>query len=194
MNGAQCFRYSGDLEEAVRHIYSKLDLLLFDEEGDLPNSLLNSEEESSQSWRIKTEEGQGEMGRSRHDQWISAESESQAPPRKGSNRKEKEHEQRLIRARERRERACRVASYTSWVPDLRRVWAPKQQANTTKAKPELSTKHSKRKEGGSATRDIVFETPMTLNKRYRLQRDESPDQDSAIHRRSSVPKSLFPSE
>lgn len=189
--GAQCFRYAEDLEEAVHQIYSKMDLLLFNQEDDIPNSLLNSEEESGQSWRNKTEEGQGEMGKNGCDRWISAESESHGPPRKSSNRKKEEHEQRLIRAHQRRERARRVTSYTSWIPDLQRVWAPKQQANATKVKPELSVKQSKRKDDRSASRDIVCETPMTVNKRSCLQRGKSPCQDSAMHQSGSVPKSLF---
>ncbi|PKI52106.1 hypothetical protein CRG98_027522 [Punica granatum] len=184
-------RYSGDLEEVVHQIYSKMDLLLFDQEDDeVPNSLLNSEEESGQSWRDITEKGNGEVGR--NGGLISAESESQPRPRKRFTWRNEERDERLIKARERRERARRVASYTSWVPDLQRVWAPKQQLNATKAKPEPSTKQSKRMGKGSVARDIVCETPLTVNKRPCLQRNESPDQDSVVHRSGPIPKALFP--
>ncbi|KAK4790591.1 hypothetical protein SAY86_017895 [Trapa natans] len=187
-------RYAEDLEEAVCQIYSKLDLLLFEEdEGTMLDSILNGEEESSQSWRMKAEEGKGEMGMNKHNQLIPAESESQAPSRKISNRREEEHEQKLIIAREKRERARRISSYSSSLLDLQRVWAPKQQAKKLERKAELPTKQMKRTEGGSVTMEVVCETPMNLSKRSRLRRDDN-DSTMTMHRSSSVPRALFQSE
>ncbi|KAK4777301.1 hypothetical protein SAY87_017488 [Trapa incisa] len=189
-------RYSEDLEEAVLQIYSKLDLLLFEEEeeekGDMLNSMLNGEGESSQSWKIEAEEGLGEKGRNRLGQLILAGSKSRTPSRKISNRKEEDHMLKLVRAREKRERARRIASYSSSLLDLQRVWAPKRETDRVERKAAIPTKQLKRKVGKSVTKEVVCETP--ISKRSRLPRDDSLGQDSAMHRSSYVPRSLFQTE
>lgn len=61
------------------------------------------------------------------------------------------HEERLARAEERRNRDRRLSSFTSWVPDLRRVWAlkhPGKEPAAAAAAPPQSRQG--RPSGGSA--------------------------------------------
>lgn len=51
-----------------------------------------------------------------------------------------DHVRKLNEAREKRERARRLASFTRRMPDLQRVWAPKQ-SKLTKVKPETLRKN-----------------------------------------------------
>lgn len=170
-----------------------MDLLPFGDEDESPNPLLNSED-SNQSWRDKPD--RDEIGDSeRANELFSAENESSQPlgddngSSTGNNRDE--HARRLIEARERRERARRFSSFTSWVPDLQRVWAPKQ-SNAMKAKSDSYKKQAKRKERRRASYDMVCETPMS-SKRQSLPRKSSHDYDSQDHgtHSSSVSKALF---
>ena len=170
-----------------------MDLLPFGDEDESPNPLLNSEE-SNQSWRDRADGD--EIGDSeRANELFSAENEPSQPlgDDNGSptGNKGEEHARMLIEARERRERARRFASFTSWVPDLQRVWAPKQ-PNAVKAKSDSYKKRSKRKDQRRASYDMVCETPMS-SKRRSLPRKSSDDNDPQDHGTysSSVSKALF---
>ena len=171
-----------------------MDLLLFGDEDESPNPLLNSED-SNQSWREKPD--RDEIGDSeRANELISAENESSQPLEDDNGiptgNKGEEHARRLIEARERRERARRFASFTSWVPDLQRVWAPKQ-PNAMKPKSDSYRKQSKRKDRRRASYDMVCETPMSSKKRSLPRRSSSDDNDPQDHgtHSSSVSKALF---
>ncbi|RVW94565.1 hypothetical protein CK203_030885 [Vitis vinifera] len=174
-------RYSHTLGDIVHKIYTRMDLLLFGDEDESPNPLLNSED-SNQSWREKPD--RDEIGDSeRANELISAENESSQPLEDDNGsptgNKGEEHARRLIEARERRERARRFASFTSWVPDLQRVWAPKQ-PNAMKPKSDSYRKQSKRKDRRRASYDMVCETPMSSKKRS-LPRSSSDDNDPQDH-------------
>ncbi|XVE64316.1 hypothetical protein DITRI_Ditri07aG0091700 [Diplodiscus trichospermus] len=157
-------RYYHSLGDVVDRIYTKMDLLLFDDEDELPNHLLNSEE-SNQSWKEKPEEDVNH----RNIEPVSIEDES-PQLRKTDNRRSpqmirtEEHVLKLIQAQERRERARRFSSFTSWMPDLQRVWAPKQ-PKAMKPKPDPLRKLSKRKSRSRTNYDMVCETPMIEKKR-----------------------------
>ncbi|KAF8008754.1 hypothetical protein BT93_K2418 [Corymbia citriodora subsp. variegata] len=184
-------RYFTDLEEVVQRIYSKMDLLLFhDEEDELPNLQLNSQD-SSKSWRGNTDEDK--MDRNiRSDRSVSAENELDGQWQVNDARANREeHLRRLNEAQERRERARRFASFTSWVPDLQRVWAPKQPVGT-KHKSNPRRKLPKKKDRTRMTCDMVFETPMTDNKRSCLRASSGKNkQDPSLPLCSSVSKALF---
>ncbi|KAI6672417.1 hypothetical protein NL676_000323 [Syzygium grande] len=157
-------RYFSDLEEVVQRIYSKMDLLLFhDEEDELPNLQLNSQD-SSKSGRGNTDEDKMDKNIG-IDKSVSAENElDEQWQGKDARVNREEHLRRLNEAQERRERARRFASFTSWVPDLQRVWAPKQLTGM-KNKSDPRRKLPKKKDRTRTTCDMVFETPMTDNKR-----------------------------
>ncbi|KAG7973609.1 hypothetical protein I3843_06G005600 [Carya illinoinensis] len=189
-------RYCHTLGDIVHKIYTKMDLLLFVDEDESPNTLLNSED-SNQSWREKLE--RDEFGENkRNNEPVSVEAESLQLPENddGSPQgiiKQTEHACRLMKAQERRERARRFASFTSWMPDLQRVWAPKQ-PKLTKQKSYPLRKLSKRKERRRVSNDMVFETPMTGNKRSCPRGnsfDDEDHQDSGSQSGGSVSKALF---
>lgn len=136
--------------------------LLFDGEDELPNSLLNSEENNDQ----------------RHNKKEGCD--------KRTSRERREYVQRLTEAQDKRERARRFASLTTWQPDLQRVWAPKNAKLAVKVKPDPSRKTSKRRH----RTDVVCETPMTQNKRSGGRANWSADQGSG-GQCSSISKALF---
>ncbi|KAJ8773210.1 hypothetical protein K2173_028387 [Erythroxylum novogranatense] len=181
-------RYSDSLEEVVHRIYSKMDLLLFDEEDESPNPLLNSED-SNQSWRGKLE-GDKLDESYRNGGQVSAEDESLRLVEKDNQSltglNQDEHTRKLIEAQERRQRARRFASFTSWVPDLQRVWAPKQsKAMKVKSNPFRKPANRKGQRDGGYGR--VCETPMTGNTRT----DSGGSRNNKKGHHDSVSKALF---
>lgn len=186
------FRYSHTLGDVVHRIYKKMDLLPFVEEDEPANPLLNSED-SNQSWRDKLE--RDEMGENNGtNESVSADDESFQPLRSDNMRppgiKQEEHALRLIEVQNRRERARRSKHFTRLMPDLRRVWAPKQ----VKPMRDSSLKLSKRKSHRRTRYDTVCETPMTGNKRSCPQESspgEEEDQFFGSNSCYSVSKALF---
>ena len=173
-----------------------MDLLLFADADEAPNHLLNSED-SNHSLREKPEKD--EVGENhRFSEPISTEDEYHhllAHDSRIQGVVEEEHTRRLIEAQERRERARRFSSFTSWVPDLQRVWAPKQ-PNPMKPKSDSLRKLSKRKKQAVESNDTVCETPMTEKKRSNSGRSSFDDEDYQDNHFSSqsctsVSKALF---
>ncbi|CAL8127712.1 unnamed protein product [Prunus armeniaca] len=160
-------RYCETLEDVVHRIYTKMDLLLFADE-EPPNNLLNSED-SNQSYREKPERDEVDENNGIKES-VSAEDEPLRPLKIDNARpsaleiKQKEHAHKLIEAQERRERARRFASFTRGVPDLQRIWAPKQ-PKASKPKSNPHRKRFKRKDHRGSCDDRVCETPMSGNKR-----------------------------
>ncbi|XP_030535630.1 uncharacterized protein LOC115744539 [Rhodamnia argentea] len=184
-------RYFTDLEEVVQRIYSKMDLLLFhDVEAELPNLQLNSQD-SSKSWRGNTDEDK--LDKNVHsDRSVSGENELDEQWQGDDARANREeHLRRLNEAQERRERARRFASFTSWAPDLQRVWAPKHLTGM-KNQSDPRKKLLKKKDRTRTTCDMVSETPMTDNKRYCLRANSGKNkQDPSLPLCGSVSKALF---
>ncbi|XP_020204577.1 uncharacterized protein LOC109789931 isoform X2 [Cajanus cajan] len=167
-------RYSLTLEDMVQKIYNKMDLLLFADEDEAPNSLLNSEDSNkSLNKRAYRDEKDGS---GRFQRIVNG-----------------EHDKRLIEAKERRERARRFSSCRSWKPVLRRVWAPKQMGMKSKIDPLQRV--PKRKERERASYGTVCETPMTGNKhsspRIRGSEDNNNGLADGSQRSGSVSKALF---
>ncbi|MBA0651309.1 hypothetical protein Goklo_018648 [Gossypium klotzschianum] len=187
-------RYYLSLGDVVDRIYRKMDLLLFDDEDELPNHLLNSED-SNRSWKEKPEEDV----HSRNHEPVSIEEEFPQLQKYDNKRilqvmRTEEHELKLIQAQEMRERARRFSSFTSWMPDLQRVWAPKQ-PKAMKSKSDNLRKLSKRKSRSKASYDMVCETPMTEKKRSSTCRTTTDDKDDCgdcrAHPHGPVSKALF---
>lgn len=143
----------------------QLDLLPFGDEDETQAVLFNSED-SSQSWRDTREMPERADMFDMH-QTVSVEDEPNQPlenvDESSEGLREDEHARKLNEARERRERARRFVSFTSWKPDLQRVWAPKQ-PKAAKGRSDSLHKDSKRKDGVSASYRVVHETPMTERK------------------------------
>ncbi|KAF8380115.1 hypothetical protein HHK36_027586 [Tetracentron sinense] len=191
-------RYSHCLGDVVRRIYTRMDLLLFDDQdGEAPGSLLNSED-SDQPWRDKLDKNKVSGNARGGNESTSAEDEFSSQPLENDNKsprgiRKEEHAHRLIEAQHMRDRAKRFASFTSWVPDLQRVWAPKQ-SKAVHIKSESLAKLLKRKERSGASYDVVCETPMTEKKRSRSSGSSIGDEKQTIHGINScgsVMKALF---
>lgn len=110
---------------------------------------------------------------------------------KQENSEECTEAKKEVEAQERRERARRFSSFTSYMPDLCRVWAPKQ-AKNSKGKADKQQRISKRKkEQRSVEYDRVCETPLTTAETKRTRTGNKDDYECETLPRSSVPKALF---
>lgn len=152
----------------VHEIYNKMDLLLFAEEDEAPNHFLISED-SNKSWNGKAD--RDEMGENNVSSSGPMSSENEPfqllKNANGSLERYKQQEdQKIVEAKKKRERARRFSSFTSCIPDLQKLWAPKQMAVKLKSDSfrNLPTRKKKKKRE-RASYDRVCETPLTGNKR-----------------------------
>lgn len=170
-----------------------MDLLPFGEENESQVLLLNSED-SNQSWRNKQERYNRTETNKNYESLSTEDKSSKSLEENLQEIMREEHACKLSQARERRERAKRFVSFTSWVPDLQRVWAPKQ-PKPMRSKSESVKKESKRKERRRASYSVVCETPMTGKKRTCSQRScigADKEQDHGSQNSSaSISKALF---
>ncbi|KAL0728857.1 hypothetical protein Bca4012_024950 [Brassica carinata] len=165
-------RYHHVLGGAVNIIYTEMDLLMFSDE-DLEDSFMNNED-SSQSGRENINRNAKSHHRCQRSKDVPGTSKKTFLQK---DTKECREAKRVIEAQEMRERARRFSSFTSWMPDLCRVWAPKQGKNSKE----------KNKDQWNMT---VCETPVTAdNKRTRT--DDTYEHECGTLPRSSVPKALF---
>ncbi|XP_068651279.1 uncharacterized protein [Aristolochia californica] len=169
-------RYARSLGEVIHRVYTKMEFLSSDgEDEDATSSMHDSKENENDRAQEGNDIGGQPTFRPKgitDEQAIpdeAAQGEDDLGAKKKMQHEQQEHELRLIEARERRERARRFASFTSWVPDLQRVWAPKQQSRTSASgKRESSRKPSRNKQrrrGPHHGYDVVCETPSVGIKR-----------------------------
>ncbi|XP_073297749.1 uncharacterized protein [Primulina huaijiensis] len=176
-------RYSEELGDIVRKIYTKMDFLPFGDEDEAPSLSLFNSEDSNQSWKDKHEKAEAysiSQSVSEEDKYSNCEENKKET---GEN----DHSQMLNKARERRERARRFSSFTGRVQDLQRVWAPKQQQKI-KDKLDSLPKKSKRKDWHEPGSSVVHETPLTGNKRAGTRQDKEQED---LGNSYSVSKALF---
>ncbi|XP_060203771.1 uncharacterized protein LOC132632008 [Lycium barbarum] len=181
-------RYHNIIGDVVNRIYTEMDLLPFGDEDEKQAHLFNSED-SNQSWREKQERYEtAEANNIRRS--VSAEDESCQPPENidGSSQAigGQEHARKLSEARDRREKARRFGSFTR-MPDLQRVWAPKQlKIVKTKYDDQKELKRKERKKGRDS---VVYETPMSG--RWSFSQSAGDDDEKLKGSSSSVSKALF---
>ncbi|KAL1206711.1 hypothetical protein V5N11_027270 [Cardamine amara subsp. amara] len=175
-------RYHHILGEAVNIIYTEMDLLMFSDE-ELEDSFMNNED-SSQSGRENINSNLKSHHHSQRNKDVPGTSKQEMSEECREAKKE-------VEAQERRERARRFSSFTSWMPDLCRVWAPKQ-AKNSKGKADKKQRMAKRKkEQRSVEYDRVCETPMSTIETKRTRTGNKDDYECGTLPRSSVPKALF---
>lgn len=182
-------RYCQSLGDVVNKIYEKMDLLLFVDENKSTNHPLYSED-SNHSWRDNLLSDEVGDNYSSNDP-VSVENKTHANDNEKSPGINNVYTSKLIKAQEMRERARRFASFTSWVPDLHRVWAPKQM-KARKPKTNHLKKASNRKYPNRESNDLVCETPEKSHLFQRENRDGDEDavnNGNQLHR--SVSKALF---
>lgn len=182
-------RYTDELEDVVKKIYTEMDLLPFGDEDEAP-SLLSNSEDSNQSWRDKYDRNEKAEANSIN-RSVSTEGESSQPLANHCESPQEigkdEHTRILNEARERRERARKFAPFISKARDLQRVWAPKQ-PKAMKGKLDSLPNKSKRKDRQTPSYSMVCETPMTENKRACLGHKAGKDFGTSS---CSVSKALF---
>ncbi|XP_027162707.1 uncharacterized protein LOC113763171 [Coffea eugenioides] len=187
-------RYCNVLDDIVKDLYTQMDLLPFGDEDETQALLFNSED-SGQSWRDNKDTYEKAES---HDvyQSVSVEEETYQQQENVDESPEgirkDEQARKLSEARERRERARRFVSFTSWMPDLQRVWAPKP-LKAMNGRSDSMNKDSKRKDKERAGHSVVCETPMTEAKRP-CSRNTSEGDDECKdpeNYSSSVSKALF---
>lgn len=168
-------------------IYTEMDLLMFSDE-DLEDSFMNNED-SSQSGRENIHSNVKSHHRSQRTKDVPSSTSKKTLLRK-FNKKCREAKTE-VEAQEMRERARRFSSFTSWMPDLCRVWAPKQGKSCRKGKEDQQKRMTKRKkEQRSVEYDRVCETPMTPESK-RTRNGNKDNYECGTQPRSSVPKALF---
>uniref|UniRef100_A0A0D9UYF1 Treslin N-terminal domain-containing protein n=1 Tax=Leersia perrieri TaxID=77586 RepID=A0A0D9UYF1_9ORYZ len=169
-------RYMDSMEDVIKKIYTEMEFDLFDDEemecsDSLPSSS-NHEIDGSNSRGSHISHSAPHVPRRDHHHQGS-----------GGSR----HEERLARAEERRNRERRLSSFTSWVPDLRRVWALKHPGKEP-AVPTSRQASKRRKRRRAACTDMVCETPMTAGNRKQPQQDSGDDDAGSL---ATVSKVLF---
>ncbi|XP_058100289.1 uncharacterized protein LOC131245088 [Magnolia sinica] len=195
-------RYAHSLCDVIHRIYTHMEFVSFEDDdleasGSLPNSDKNDGHQASEEENdIGGNAGVGTTGVSKKNN-MSAEDES--PCLQESDMKSLHEvrdtlqERRLMEAQERRERARRFSSFTSWGPDLRRVWAPKNPIpRVVRANTGSLCKPSDRRKRSRGCNDVVLETPMAGPKHGCM--NEVNDRKHAnygINSCGSVSKALF---
>ena len=172
-------RYMDSMEDVIKKIYTEMEFDLFDEDDvqcsdSIPSSSNQDDARADRSWRSHRNSGS-----------------ASAPTHHMRSSHHDRHEAQLARAQERRNRERRFSSFTSWVPDLRRVWAlkhPGKEPPCTVAVPG-SRQHSKRRKRRVACTDMVCETPMTAAKKQ--QPGSGSEEGSEMRSIGSVSKNLF---
>jgi hypothetical protein len=187
------FRYINSMEDVIKKIYREMEFDLFDDDDhdgvDYSDSLPSSSNQDD--GRCRSQRGSGSAS-------ASALHLLQRDGRSSRQREDDDrHDKLTARARERRDRQRRLSSFTSWVPDLRRVWALKHPGKEPCAWVPRSRSRSCAKRRRAACTDVVLETPVTSGKRH-MSGSESDDARQVAARRSAalgaVSKTLFDDE
>ncbi|XP_062189596.1 uncharacterized protein LOC133892697 [Phragmites australis] len=177
-------RYINSMEDVIKKIYTQMEFDLFDDdEVDCSDSLPSSSNQ---------EDARVDRGRS-HRNCASTSASAPHLLRSGRHDDEDRHEeQQLMRAQERRNRERRFSSFTSWVPDLRRVWALKHPGKEPVVRVLPSRSSSKRRKRRAACTDVVLETPVTAKRQESGPGFECGDGVRAVL--GTVSKTLFDEE
>jgi hypothetical protein len=164
------------MEDVIKKIYTKMEFDLFDDDQvDCSDSLPSSSNHDV-----------AKVDRSSSHRGCLLQREARSHCR--------HEDEELARAQERRNRERRLSSFTSWVPDLRRVWALKHPGKEPSVRVPPSRSRSKRRKRRAACSDMVFETPMTAAKRQLSESPGSDGSDGMNTALETVSKTLFDAE
>ncbi|CAO2181426.1 unnamed protein product [Urochloa humidicola] len=190
-------RYINSMEDVIKKIYTQMEFDLFDEEDEVDFS--DSIPSSSNHEDARVDRFCGHRNSAGASTSASALHLLQREARSRRQRDDDRHDQLMARAQERRDRQRRLSSFTSWVPDLRRVWAlkhPGKEPSVPMPRSRSSSKRRKRRR--AACTDMVLETPMTA-KRQESGSESPPESDggegmSRAAALGTVSKTLFDDE
>lgn len=171
------------MEDVIKKIYTQMEFDLFDDdEVDCSDSLPSSSNH---------DDAKVDRGRSHRGSGMSASALRLLQREARSHDIRHKEEEELVRAQERRNRDRRLSSFTSWVPDLRRVWALKHPGKEPSVRAPRSRSRSRHRKRRAACSDMVFETPMTEAKRQECESPGSDDGNGMRAALATVSKTLF---
>ncbi|CAL4978660.1 unnamed protein product [Urochloa decumbens] len=187
-------RYINSMEDVIKKIYTQMEFDLFDDEDEIDFS--DSIPSSSNHEDVRVDRGRSHQNSAGASTSASALHLLQRDARSSRQRDDDRHDKLMVRAQERRDRQRRLSSFTSWVPDLRRVWALKHPGKEPSVRSMSSSKRRKRRR--AACTDMVLETPMTA-KRQESGSESPPESDGGegMNRAAAlgtVSKTLFDDE
>lgn len=156
-------RYSRSLGDIIHKIYSQMEFYSFDSDDiEASDPLLNSD-----SCDLKKDADDNDTKPPADAIGLAPGSfsskKSTRPPETAvisEQDAESSREKQLLKAQEQRYKARRFSSFTSWIPDLQRVWAlklPRAERSSGESYPKKSRKRKRR----ITANDMVCETPMT---------------------------------
>ncbi|KAL6850112.1 hypothetical protein ACP4OV_020739 [Aristida adscensionis] len=185
-------RYINSLVDVIKKIYTYMEFDLFEEDDDVECS--DSVPSSSNQ-----DDARFDRGRSHRGSCASTSASAHHLPHQDARSGRRRHagaddddeEEQLVRAQERRDRQRRLASFTSWVPDLRRVWALKHPGKEPSARMPRSRSSKRRKRRAAACADVVFETPATAKRQQPSPPGSESDDGTRAAALGSVSKVLF---
>jgi hypothetical protein len=185
------------MEDVIKKIYTQMEFDLFDDDDEVDCSDSIPSSSNQEDGRVRSHWSSAGAGAS-----TSASARHlllHRDARSSRQRDDDRHDALMVRAQARRDRQRRLSSFTSWVPDLRRVWAlkhPGKEPSVPLPRPmpssSLSSKRRKRRRA-ACTDVVVFETPMTAAKRQESGSDQSDDGGEAARAAAlgTVSKALF---
>ncbi|KAM0944464.1 putative treslin [Dioscorea sansibarensis] len=150
-------RYVHSLGDITNRIYNQMEFVSFCDDTETSESLPNSNNDESQKLEDNIELA-FRTSNTQNTYEVTNPLKTDDTNNQQEETLSKAHEERLMRARASRERHRRFTSFTSWMPDLRRVWALKQ----TRQESQMHVKQKRRKR--MKISDVVCETPMSKNK------------------------------
>ncbi|TKW12119.1 hypothetical protein SEVIR_5G015900v4 [Setaria viridis] len=192
-------RYISSMEDVIKKIYTQMEFDLFDDDDEIDCS--DSVPSSSNQEDARFDRGRSHWNSAGASTSASAHHLLQGDARSSRQRDDDRHDELMVRAQLRRDRQRRLSSFTSWVPDLRRVWAlkhPGKEPSVPLPRSRSSSSSKRRKRRRAACTDVVFETPMTAAKRQGSGSESPPESDGGEGTRAAalgtVSKALFDDE
>lgn len=186
------FRYINSMEDVIKKIYTQMEFDLFDDDDEVDYS--DSVPSSSNQEEARVDRGRG------HRSSASTSASGlhhllQRDARSSRQREDDRHDELMARAQERRDRQRRLSSFTSWVPDLHRVWALKHPGKEpcVPVPRSRSCSSKRRKRRRAALTDVVLETPMTA-KRQQSGSESDSGEGARAAALGTVSKTLFDEE
>ncbi|KAG8045729.1 hypothetical protein GUJ93_ZPchr0008g13025 [Zizania palustris] len=159
------------MEDVINKIYTEMELDLFEDEVECSDSLPSSSNHDVDGSSCSSHRSNSAPHLLQRDHTRSSSHQDR-------------HTERLARAEERRNRERRLSSFTSWVPDLCRVWALKHPGK----EPAVPRSRPASKRRRAACTDMVCETPMTAAGKNKSRPAPGSGETGSL---ASVSKALF---
>ena len=180
------------MEDVIKKICTQMEFDLFDDDDEVDCS--DSIPSSSNQEFNRVDRGRSHLNSADASTSASALQLMQRDSRSSRQHDDERHDKLMVRAQERRDRQRLLSSFTSWVPDLRRVWALKHPGKEPSVTVPWSGSSSKRrKRRRAACTDVVLETPM-IAKRMESGSESDGGEGTRAAALETLSKTLFDEE